>query len=411
MKHVAVIGIGRVGLPFGLYLESLGFSLVGIDTNEAMLQQVRSGVMPFAEPGFQSLLSKSQATFTSDPAAVRQMDYIVITVGTPLQSHIETDLSNIERVLTTIAPMLKAGQCLILRSTVAPKTTEYVRKFIEHRTTLRVGTDIGLAFCPERLAEHKALEELRVLPQIIGCADELSFRLASQLFTPFQVKMLRTTYVSAELAKLFNNSARYIEFAMANQFAVIANELGQNIYDILRLVNEDYPRGRIASPGFTAGTCLRKDFGMINELSPGPDLLLAAWKINEFMPFHLTELAASHRPLTDANIAVLGYTFKSNSDDVRDSLVPKLVRYLERHIPQRIRICEPNVAEATVERYANHDLRSAVSGSDVIFVAVNHDQFREKGAVLDLAKPGAVIIDIWNCLKVGKIAFVKEEVV
>lgn len=408
MKSVAIIGIGRVGLPLALYLESLGFHVVGIDKDREMLAQVQAGRMPFAEPGFQELLDRSRATFTTDLAAVARVDYVCITVGTPLRDHIETDLSNVESVLQDIAPHLHAGQCLILRSTVAPKTTEYVRKFIEGRTALRVGKDLGLAFCPERLAEHKVLEELQSLPQIIGCEDELSYRLASALFAPFRVKQFRTTYVSAELAKLFNNSARYVEFAVANQFAIIANNLGQNVYEILRLANEDYPRGRIRSPGLTAGTCLRKDFGMINELFPGSDLLLAAWKVNEFMPYHLTELATKHAALSGAHVAVLGYTFKGNSDDVRDSLAPKLIRYVERHIPASIRICEPNLPVGALGKHANVDLATALRDADVVFVAVNHDPFREKGAVLDLLKPGAVVIDLWNCLQEESVTIIKK---
>lgn len=408
MKKIAIVGVGRVGLPFALFMESLGFDVVGIDRDERMLDQLRERVMPFAEPGCAALLKQSRAQFTSDMSKVADVDALVITVGTPLMSHIETDLSNIEGVLRSIVSHLRKGQCVILRSTVAPKTTEYIKKFIEGNGSLRVGVDIGLAFCPERLAEHKALEELQKLPQIIGAADKLSFELAHRVFDRFRVKLFDTTYISAELVKLFNNSARYVEFATANQFAVIANDLGQNIYEILKLANEDYPRGRICSPGLTAGTCLRKDFGMINELSPGADLLLAAWKVNEYMPFHLTELAAKHASITGANVSVLGYTFKGNSDDTRDSLAPKLIRYLERHIPKSIKICEPHIKETKIGKYENVDLGACLPESDIVFVAVNHDQFREKGSILNLLKRGAVVIDVWNCLQTNNIVYMRD---
>lgn len=407
MKKIAIIGIGRVGLPLGLYLESLGFEVIGIDKDEKTVARLRDRLMPFMEPGCQELLSRSKIHFTTDNAKVRDMDYVLITVGTPLLGHIETDLSNIESVVLSILPLLHAGQCVILRSTVAPKTTDYVKNFIEIRTKLKVGRDLGLAFCPERLAEHKALEELKKLPQIIGCEDDLSFELAKTLFGPFQVKLFRTTFLSAELAKLFNNTARYIDFAVANQFAIIANNFDQNIFEILKLANEDYPRGFIYNPGFTAGTCLRKDFGMINELSPGPDLLLAAWKVNEFMPYHLVEIASKQRSLNKAKIAVLGYTFKGNSDDIRDSLVPKLLRYLERQVPQSIVLCEPNIEDKKVGRYPNLGLAASLQDADVVFIAANHDAFRDHDSVWAPLKPGAIVIDVWNCLKKNRITLVK----
>lgn len=189
MKKVAIIGIGRVGLPFALYLESLGFKITGIDKDRSLLSMLRDKIMPFVEAGCDELLKNSQGLFTNEIAAVENVDYILITVGTPLMPHIETDLSNVESVLRSIIPHLHPGQCIILRSTVAPKTTEYVKTLIETLTNMKIGTGLGLAFCPERLSEHKALEELKKLPQIIGCGDELSFKMAEELFKKFDVKI------------------------------------------------------------------------------------------------------------------------------------------------------------------------------------------------------------------------------
>ncbi len=410
MKKIAIIGTGRVGLPFGLFLESLGFSVTGIDKDIALLKILRDRIMPFEEPGCQDLLTHSRIQFTDDISIIKNVDYIFITVGTPLMPHIETDLSNVEAVIKSLIPHMQKGQSIFLRSTVAPRTTEYVKSFLEEHSSFRIGKNIALAFCPERLAEHKALAELKTLPQIIGCEDELSYEKAIEIFAPFNVKMFKTTYISAELVKLFNNSARYIEFAVANQFAIYANEFDQNIYDILRLANEDYPRGFIYRPGLTAGTCLRKDFGMINELSPGSDLLLASWKINEFMPYHLIELAARHAEIKGAKVAVLGYTFKRDSDDTRDSLVPKLIRYIERKVPHEIVLCEPNLKTQVIERYANRNISEALQGTDIVFVAVNHKEFSNSNIIWKALKPEALVIDIWNCLGKNQVVLRKERV-
>lgn len=406
MKSVAVIGLGRVGLPFALYLETLGFKVLGIDRDPNLLSQVAKRKMPFKEQGFDTILEKSNIATTEDLSRVSEVDYIVITVGTPLYAHIETDISAIKEVVNKITPHIKAGQQLILRSTLAPRTTELVKNLIEGKTQFKIGKDIGLSFCPERLAENHALEELKKLPQVIGIEDNLSKELCEAFFRPFKVKMFFTTYTSAELVKLFNNSARYLNFAMANHFAIVANEFEQNIYEIIQMANEDYPRGNIHLPGLTAGTCLRKDFGFINERSYSPDLLLSAWKVNEYMPFHMVDSLANKIDLVGKKVAVLGYTFKKNADDTRDSLVPKLIRYIERQAVKEIKICEPNMNQELIEGHRNYNLKEALSDVDAVFVAINHDAFAVD-QVLSTIKKDVWIVDLWNQLKTNKFIFQK----
>lgn len=406
MKSVAVIGLGRVGLPFALYLETLGYRVLGIDRDANLLSQVEKRIMPFKEQGFDHILKKSKISTTTDLQQVSEVDYIVITVGTPLHAHIETDISAIKEVISKIIPCLKSGQQIILRSTLAPKTTSFVKNLIEGLTLLRVGKDIGLAFCPERLAENHALEELKKLPQIIGVEDSFSKERCLEFYEPFAVKLFLTNYVSAELVKLFNNSSRYINFAIANHFAIIANEFNQSIYEILKMANEDYPRGNINLPGLTAGTCLRKDFGFINERSYSSDLLLSAWKVNEYMPFHMVESLVQKVELVGKRVAVLGYTFKKNADDTRDSLVPKLIRYIEREAAKDIKVCEPNILQPTFEGIKNHTLKEAIDGVDVVFIAVNHDVF-DAESILAQLRTGVWVVDLWNQLKTNKFVFQK----
>lgn len=407
MKTVSIIGTGRVGLPLALFFETLGYNVKGIDVDESIIKILQTKQMPFHEPGCQELLNKSDIVFTSDINAVGDSDYIFITVGTPLMQHIETDLSNIDAVIQEIAPVIKKGQCIVLRSTISPNTTKYVKTFIEEKMKLEVGTDVGLAFCPERLAENKALAELKSLPQVIGCEDELSFDLACKLFEPSGVKILKTNYLSAELTKLFNNISRYVDFALSNQLAMTASEYGQNIHEILRLANEDYPRGFIARPGLTAGTCLRKDFGMINENTPHVDLFLASWKVNENVPLYLVKEANKHKEIKGSKVAVLGYTFKKDSDDTRDTLVPKLMRYIHRQVPGELLLCEPNIDSEIVEGYKNYSLNEVLDNADIIFIAVNHTYFKMNQDIVNNIKDGAIIVDIWNSLGLNKVVYKK----
>ena len=406
---VCVVGTGRVGLPLALSFIEAGCAVTGLDIDEGLRSTVNSGEMPFAEPGYDALVASRKLQLSGDPAITSQSAALVVTVGTPLHNHIETDLSQIRRVLETLAPHLRAGQLLCLRSTVAPGTTRFVARWIDRNTELRVGRDISLAFCPERIAEGKAYEELRTLPQIIGAEDTASGERAAALFARLAPEIMRTDYVSAELVKLFNNIARYIHFAVANQFALIADTFGADIYEVRELANHRYPRSHIATPGLTAGTCLRKDFGMINEWSPYPDLLLSAWKMNEYIPAFLVQHLKQRTPITDKEVAVLGYSFKKDTDDVRDSLAPKLVRYLERELPASLRVSDHNLPEELPEPVRglekNWSAAEALDGIDCVFVATNHSGYREALLTLAEQRPEAWVVDIWNIGGAGKIFY------
>ncbi len=397
---VCVVGTGRVGLPLGLSFIEAGVTAVGYDVDDDLRTTINSGVMPFQEPGYDDLIASRAFQVSADPSVAARCSTIVLTVGTPLHNHIETDLSQIETVLADLRPYLRPGQLLCLRSTVAPGSTEFVRRWIERHTDLVVGRDIFLAFCPERLAEGKAYTEVRTLPQIIGAEDDESRARATKLFDQLTLELLHSDFVTAELVKLFNNILRYVHFALANNFAMIADSFGANIHEVRQLANYNYPRSFLASPGLTAGTCLRKDFGMINEWNPYPDIFLAAWKLNEFMPNFLVTNLSQRVDLHEKVVAVLGLTFKANTDDLRDSLVPKLWRYVHRQMPAEMRASDHHLAdpvpEPAIQSPRNWDARDAVRGADVVFVATNHDEYADVLRELAAEDPDVWIADIWN---------------
>jgi UDP-N-acetyl-D-mannosaminuronic acid dehydrogenase len=397
---VCIVGTGRVGLPLGLSFGEAGVRAVGVDTDENLRETVNSGRMPFHEPSYDDLVARKEFFVSADATVVADSAATVITVGTPLHNHIETDLTQIQRVLDELCPHLRPGHLLCLRSTVAPGTTRFVHKWIERHTRLRVGKEIFLAFCPERIAEGRAYEELHTLPQIIGAEDDESHRRAAELFANLAPEILPSSYVTAELVKLFNNILRYVHFALANQFAMIADEFGANIYETRRLANYKYPRSFLAAPGMTAGTCLRKDFGMINEWSPYPDMLLSAWKVNEYVPAFLVDHLLQRTEIHDTVVAILGFSFKAETDDVRDSLAPKLWRYVQRQLPMEIRVSDHHLAdpipEASVGNPRNWPIDEALDNVDIVFVATNHAGYREAVVELGKRRPNAWIADIWN---------------
>jgi UDP-N-acetyl-D-mannosaminuronic acid dehydrogenase len=407
--EVCIVGTGRVGLPLALTFTESGISAVGLDVNKELAQLVNEGVMPFQEPGYEKIIATRQFVVVHDPAIVSQAETIIITVGTPLHNHVETDLTQIQDVLEAIGDYLRPGQLLCLRSTVAPGTTEFVAKWIRQNTELQVGNDFFLVFCPERIAEGKAYEEIRTLPQIVGAADDASRARAAALFGRITQEILLTDYVTAELVKLFNNILRYVHFALANQFAMVADSFGANIHEARRLSNHGYPRSFLAAPGLTAGTCLRKDFGMLNEWNPYPDMLLSAWKMNEFMPNFLVNHLSLRVDVHDRRVAILGFAFKANTDDVRDSLAPKLWRYVHRKLPAEIRISDHNlpdpIPDAGLRGSRNWPLDEALKEADIVFVATNHDGYHEALCDLATSRPDAWVADIWNVGRTDQIFY------
>ncbi|AZO94019.1 nucleotide sugar dehydrogenase [Halocella sp. SP3-1] len=414
---VGVIGIGRVGLPLALSLSKKGLEVKGFDIDKDIVDSVQKKIMPFKEKGYEEIIvNVNLEAIYEERHKIAGARNIIITVGTPLRQHLETDLSQIKSALKSIEKHIKKGQNIILRSTVAPGTTEFVKNYLEKVTSYKVGTDIFLSFCPERIIEGNAMEELEKLPQIIGSEDKESAEKAEKLFRTLTTEILHTDYVSAELVKLFNNISRYIRFATANQFAVIADEFGANAYEIINMANYKYPRDKIAQPGFTAGTCLRKDFGMINENIPYTDLLLSSYKINEFMPKFLVDNLKKRVEITDKNVAILGYTFKADTDDVRDTLIAKLIRYLEREVPRNIYIHDPYLNEMVDEKqlddidYKNTSLENSLKDTDLVYLAVNHTIFRDRfSEIIEQCDSDTWFVDIWDISKTGKIFYKKEE--
>lgn len=406
-----MIGTGRVGLPLALTLLERGAEVRGVDRDARLRHALNvERKMPFLEPGFDELAASGRLRIEAELSAVADAEYFVITVGTPLMPHLETDLSAVTAVIVELAPLLRPGQTVLLRSTTAPRTTEYVRRLLEAHGAPRVGEGLGLACCPERIAEGHAREELCVLPQVVGSEDEASARSAERFFRALGVEVLHCDYVTAELVKLTNNASRYAYFAISNALALIAMEYGAEPYEVLRLANQGYPRPVQGRPGFTAGTCLRKDFGLLSESSSSRELLLDAWRINESMPRALVE-AAQRRwgSLHGRRVTVLGYTFKRDTDDTRDTLSAKLLRYVLRECPSEMVVHDPFLTAADLEPLPGQrfegDLERAVEGAQVLFLATNHSTYtRHRAVVLEaIRQRDLFVVDLWNALETGHV--------
>jgi UDP-N-acetyl-D-mannosaminuronic acid dehydrogenase len=403
-RYISVIGLGRVGLPLALSFADRGVRVLGVDHDQAVLASLRAGRMPFSEAGTQELLDRVLASgrleLTDRAADAAQADDIVITIGTPSFSHVESDLRQVRAAVDDLLPLLRPGHSLILRSTIAPGTTEYVAGYLAKRRGLRVGEDVFVAHAPERIAAGRFLEEISTLPCIIGGVCETSTERAASLFSVFGAPIVRTTPVQAELAKIWTNILRYANFALPNLLMMDCESFGANVFEVIELINHDYPRGGIAMPGMTAGTCLRKDFAFSEERSHGPGMLLAVSRVNESVPLFLVEgIKRRIGALGSRKIAVLGLTFKRNTDDERDSLSPKLIRLLERELAD-VAVCDPHAATPT------QPLDEAVRDADVVIVATNHSAFERPDTlkeILALADEECLLVDPWNSLGTAQV--------
>jgi UDP-N-acetyl-D-mannosaminuronic acid dehydrogenase len=407
-RHISVIGLGRVGLPLALSFADRGLRVLGVDRDIAKLDSLRAGRMPFEEPGCQEILDRLQTPtaagtleLADSAAQAARAEDIVLTLGTPSFSHVESDLSQIRAALDDLLPLLRPGHALILRSTIAPGTTEFVAGYVEkRRPELSVGEDVFVAHAPERIAAGKFLEEITSLPCIIGGVGEASADRAADLFEVFGAPIERTTPVQAELAKIWTNILRYATFALPNLLMMDCEQYGANVFEVIDLINRHYPRGGIAMPGMTAGTCLRKDFVFSEERSAAPGMLLAVSRVNEGVPLFLVEgVKRRIGALAAHKVAVLGLTFKRNTDDERDSLSPKLIRLLERELAD-VAVCDPLAPTPT------QSLPDAVRDASVVIVATNHSAFETPETlrtIHELAGENCLLVDPWNSLGTGQV--------
>ena len=400
---VSVIGIGRVGLPLSLVLCEAGITVYGIDVDSQLISKLKGKQMPFMEKDANPLLQKHSGTSfipTTDSSKIGESDYVIITLGTPVDDHLNPDFKQLDSIFPDLVKHIKKGQTIILRSTVSPGTTEFIKDKLEKETNLVCGKDFYLAFCPERIAEGNAIAEIKEVPQIIGGIDNISSEKAQVLFKKITDKTSKTDAKSAELAKIFTNMYRYINFAISNEFAILAMENNKNIYEILELVNKDYKRANIPTPGFTAGPCLYKDgFFLLNNI-PFNELISVSWRINENLPLYLLNKIKQQTSLKNKKAVILGMAFKKNIDDTRNSLSYKLKKALIRE-QCNVVTHDPFIKEL------NTDLNETLKDAELVFIAMNHDQYKDlsKEFLKTITAKDCIVCDLWNLADGGKIIY------
>jgi UDP-N-acetyl-D-mannosaminuronic acid dehydrogenase len=384
---VVIGGCGHVGLPLAIALADRGASVLIYDVSEAAVALVNEAVLPFDEPGAQDKLKTAVASETlrasTDPSVVALAENVVVVIGTPVDEHLNPDPQAIPRALEGCAEYFRDGQLLVLRSTVFPGVTNLVERMLSDR-----GVDIDVSFCPERIAEGKAMTELYTLPQIVSGRDQRVRDRAAELFSRLTDQIVELEPEEAELARLFTNTWRYIKFAAVNQFYMIADSRGLDFERIRAGLAQDYPRAAdMPSAGFAAGPCLFKDTMQLAAFNDNNFALgHAAMLVNEGLPLYVVSQLAEQHDLAECTVGILGASFKAGSDDIRSSLAYKLKRILSFKARQ-VLMTDPYVTTDP----SLVPLDEVLEQADVLIVATPHPDYH--GIVTD--KP---VADVWNIL-------------
>ena len=379
-------GLGHVGLPLGISLACSGKRVMLYDINEKAIQTVSQGKMPFMEAGaedsLKSVIGKS-LFISSNKEVISESHFVIIVIGTPVDEHLNPKFTMFREFIADIADYLRDDQHIILRSTIFPGTTKKVKEMLAAH-----GKKTKVSFCPERTAEGHAIKELRSLPQIVASFDEQALNEAKELFSILTDEIITLDPLEAELAKLFTNVWRYLQFAIANQFYQIATQNGVDFYKIYTAATQNYPRLRgFPKAGFTAGPCLFKDTMQLAAYSNNNFFLgHSAMLINEGLPNFIVQRLKEKYSLQDKVVGILGMAFKGDSDDMRESLSYKLKKIFE--IEAKVVLC----SDPFVKDKLFVDAGEVLSKSDIIVVGAPHSAYR--GMKID--GTSKIIVDIWN---------------
>lgn len=378
-------GGGHVGLPLSLLFANTGSKVCIYDINKEVLEKIDQGEMPFCEEGAGELLKNNigKNIFTSNnPEAVSESKVVIIIIGTPVDEHLNPQFNAIKKLLDSLKPYFREGQLLVLRSTIFPGSTQKVNEYL-----IKNNINVKVAFCPERIAQGKSISEMQSLPQIISAFDEQAIAEVSELFKKISPEIIILEPLEAELAKLFTNSWRYIEFAAANQFYSIASKFGVDFSRLYEAITHNYPRAQhFPSAGFAAGPCLFKDTMQIAAFNNNDfPLGISAMLVNEGMPNVIVQNLKRDHKLSTKKVGVLGMAFKGNSDDKRESLAYKLKKMLEMEADQVL------CTDVYIKDKNFVSVEDLINQSDIIVLGCPHKEYKTLSLPTD-----KVLIDVWN---------------
>ena len=414
ISTVGVIGLGYIGLPTAAILAANGVAVTGVDVNSETVDAVNRGEVPFVEPDLAGYVAggvssgKLRASLVPEAA-----DAYIVAVPTPFTGDHKPDLTYIRSAAEALAPVLRGGELVILESTSPPGATKRMADWIlALRPDLSVdGSEnrpaVYFAHCPERVLPGKVMVELVTNDRIVGGLTPDAAQRARDLYQVFcQGEILLTDAVTAETAKLVENSFRDVNIAFANELSVIADQLDIDVWELIRLANH-HPRVNILQPGpGVGGHCIAVDPWFIVDAAPEhARLIRTAREVNDSKPeWVLDKVRGAAQGVLDPTIAVLGLAFKPDIDDLRESPARKIAgRLADEFAESDVLVVEPHIDELPKELANRRNvslvgLQDAVAKADVVVLLVDHTAFKEADAAT-LGLAGRALVDtrgVWG---------------
>jgi len=388
MKHDLCIigGAGHVGAPLAVVLARHGFRTLVHDLNRDAMAAMKAGHMPFMEAGGDTLLPEvlKQGTlaFTDRVADLAGVPVLILTIGTPIDEFHNPKFNVLSAAVDRMLPFLSDDQTIILRSTVCPGATEFLDRYLRDQ-----GKGCALAFCPERVVQGRAIEEIQQLPQLVSGTSPRALEVARSVFGRVAPELIELSPAEAEYAKLICNAYRYIQFAATNQLYMMVESAGLDYHRLMAKMRQGYPRmSSIPGPGFAAGPCLMKDTMQLFAFQKQNFMLgQVAMAINEGLPHFLVSQVARERDLHGCRVGILGMAFKAESDDIRDALSYKLGKLL-RFAGARVLYSDEYAQDPTF--ISKEEL---VRQAEVVIIGVPHRAYQ--GLPF---RPDQMVVNIWG---------------
>ncbi len=384
-RKISIIGgAGHVGFPLGLIFSSKDFSVNLIDNNLTNTKKINSGKSPFLEDGANTLLKKmlkkKRIIATNDLKNVLETKFIIICIGTPIDSNLSPEIKNFLNFFKHLKKYLKKDHQIIIRSSVYPGICEKVYEIIKDKNK-------NLSYCPERIVQGKSIKELPNISQLVSGKNNQSIQESANLFKKICKKIIRVKIIEAELIKLFSNAYRYVHFAISNQFYMICRDQDLNFFKIREIMKDGYKRNaHIPMSGFTAGPCLLKDTMQLSSFyNKKFSLGHAAMNVNEDMPKFIYDDLHKNHNLKGKTIGLLGLTFKADCDDIRDSLAMKLLKFLKRKKIKTFYSDEYYSLPGSITK------KELIKKSDIIIISTPHSAYKN----IKISKK-KILIDIWG---------------
>ncbi len=408
-KTVCVVGLGYVGLPLAVRSKERGYEVVGLDSDEKKIQLINKKKSPIEEKYLEENLPLFPFKATKDEKIIKVADIVLVCVPTPVDKNYYPDLSPVKNAIEAVARNLKKGALVVLESTVNPGVSEEVIKPIFEKYGLKIGQDLFVAHCPERINPGDPKWNITNLPRVVGSFDAKGLKMAKVFYESIVDAPIRPmkSIRAAEAVKIVENSFRDINIAFVNELAKSFDKLGIDIKDVIEGASTKFsfmPHWPSCGVG---GHCIPVDPYYLIERAKesGFDhkFLRIAREINNSMPLYTVELLQdalneAGLPMNGTNVGILGVSYKANVDDVRESPAIKIIELVKKNL-SKAHIFDPHILHRSTVKSISELLRK----SEAIILVTDHKEFVEIDPALFKKYGIKVIIDGKNCLDKAKI--------